>query len=151
MSDQSPPATPSGDAWPETPGELRYLPDAVLELFARTQRGERVDLLEGLLDCVDWAALFGGVQSDFLLPEQLRELRRYYRLKFDRVERFYFAEQLSTELMTALIATGDFEFSEDLKRLGREQPALWREIRMFFSRKEVALAQLIRADAIRPS
>lgn len=134
-----------GERWPETPSELVYLADKVLELFARAQRGERFDLLEGLLDCVDWAEMFGGVESGFLLPEQVRELRRYYRRKFADVAPYYLAEQLSTELMSALIASGDVVFSEALKRLGREQPALWQEIRTFFSRKEVALAQLLLA------
>ncbi|RIK40635.1 MAG: hypothetical protein DCC58_13620 [Chloroflexi bacterium] len=141
----------AGNDWPETPGELLYLPDAVLELFARVQQGERIDLLEGLLDCVNWAEMFGGVESGFLLPEQLRALRRYYHAKFAAVEPYYLAEQLSTELMSALIASGDFVFSDALKRLGREQPALWQEIRTFFSRKEVALAQLMLAADPRSS
>lgn len=146
------PDTAHGDDadWPQTPGELRYMPDAVLALFGRIHTGEPVDLLNGLLDCVDWAEMFGGVESGFLLPEQLRELRRYYRAKFASVDTFYLAEQLSTELMSALMISGDFVFSEEFKRLGREQPQLWQEIRTFFSRKEVALAQLLlaaRADA----
>lgn len=137
----------SGGDWPETPGELAYLPDAVIDLFGRVQHGEQIDLLEGLLNCVDWAEMFGGIESGFLLPEQLRELRRYYRRKFAEVEPYYLAEQLSTELMSALMASGDLVFSEALKRLGREQPELWQEIRTFFSRKEVALAQLLLAGA----
>ena len=76
------PDSMSGNGWPETPGELTYLPDAVIALFARAQQGEQINLLDGLLECVDWAEMFGGVESGFLLPEQLRELRRYYRQKF---------------------------------------------------------------------
>jgi hypothetical protein len=116
-------------------------------VFGRIQEGARVDLLDALLDCVHWAEMFGGVESGFLLPEQLRDLRRYYRRKFAGVEPYYLAEQLSTELMSALIASGDFVFSDGLKRLGLEQPELWQEIRTFFSRKEVALAQLLLAGA----
>ena len=145
--EMSPQGGANGGDWPETPGELAYLPDAVIELFGRVQHGEQIDLLDGLLNCVDWAEMFGGIESGFLLPEQLRELRRYYRRKFAEVEPYYLAEQLSTELMSALIASGDFVFSNDLKRLGREQPELWQEIRTFYSRKEVALAQLLLAGA----
>jgi hypothetical protein len=48
--------------------------------------------------------------------------------------------------MTSLMASGEMAFSDELKRLGRENPALWREIRTFFSRKEVATALLMLAS-----
>jgi hypothetical protein len=52
--------------------------------------------------------------------------------------------------MTALLATGDFSMSEDFKRLGREQPELWQELRAFFGRKEFTTAALALADQPRP-
>jgi hypothetical protein len=136
------------EGWPETPAELLYLPDAVIELFARASQGERFDLLESLLDCVDWTEMFGGDAGARLQPGQLRELKDFYRRKFADVEPFYLAELLSTQLMSALIAAGDFAFSDALKRLGNEQPELWREIRTFFSRKEVATSRLLLAGSM---
>jgi hypothetical protein len=135
-----------GSGWPETPDQLVYHLDAVLELFNRAQSGERIDLLEGLLDCVNWREMFGSTGSGFLRPEQVDELMRYYRAKFAGLERFYLAEQLSTELMTALMASGEITFSDELKRLGRERPRLWQEIRAFFSRKELATSLILAAD-----
>ncbi|HUG14936.1 MAG TPA: hypothetical protein VMM78_07925 [Thermomicrobiales bacterium] len=138
------------DGWPATPADLAYHLDAVIELFRRVQDNERIDLLEGLLACVDWREMFGGEGTGFLTSQQLEQLRDYYRAKFADLERFYLAEQLSTELMTAMMASGDHEFSDDLKRLGRDHPALWHEIRTFFSRKEFATSLLVMADE-RPS
>ena len=137
---------PDGDGWPSTPAGLVYHLDAVLDLFQRVQAGERIDLLEGLLACVDWREMFGGDGTGFLTSHQLDQLRAYYRAKFSGVERYYLAEQLSAELMTAMMASGDQEFSDDLKRLGRERPELWNEIRTFFSRKELATSLLVLSD-----
>jgi hypothetical protein len=89
--------------------------------------------------------MFGSTQAGFLQREQIDELKRYYRTRFQNLEPFYLAEQLSTELMTALMASGDMVFSDELKQLGRDNPSLWREIRTFFSRKEVATAMLMLA------
>jgi hypothetical protein len=136
--------------WPETPDQLVYHLDSVLELFNRVQAGERIDVLEGLLDCVNWREMFGSMGSGFLQSEQVEELKRYYRAKLAGLERYYLAEQLSTELMTALMASGDFSFSDELKRFGRENPRLWHEIRTFFGRKELATAVLFAADQERP-
>lgn len=134
------------DQWPQSPSELLYELDAVVELFQRAQQGARLDLLEALLDCVNWREMFGSAGSGFLQPDQIAELKRYYRAKFAEVDRYYLAEQLSTQLMSALLASGDIVFSDELKRLGREQPELWQEIRAFFSRKEVATLALALAD-----
>lgn len=146
-------ATPNGslgddadDGWPSSPSQLVYHLDAVVGLFERIQRGERVDLLEGLLGCVDWREMFGGEGTGFLTAHQLDQLKTYYRAKFDGIERFYLAEHLSTELMTALLSSGDHEMSDELRLLGREHPSLWNEIRTFFSRKEFATALLMQAD-----
>ncbi len=135
----------ASDEWPTTPDGLVYQLDAVQALFGRVQHGERVDLLDALLDCVDWVEMFGSTESGFLRREQIDELKRHYRSRFEELEPFYLAEQLSTELMTALMASGDMLFSDELKQLGRDNPVLWREIRTFFSRKEVATALLMLA------
>jgi hypothetical protein len=135
----------TGDEWPSTPDGLVYQLDAVQALFGRVQQGEQVELLDALLDCVDWAEMFGSTESGFLHRDQINELKRHYRSRFEVLEPFYLAEQLSTELMTALMASGDMAFSDELKQLGRDNPALWREIRTFFSRKEVATAMLMLA------
>lgn len=135
--------------WPQTPGELVYHLDAVVETFTKVQEGRKVDLLDELLDCVNWREMFGSASSGFLQPHEIGELRRYYRAKFAGIERYYLAEQLSTALLSALMASGDIVFSEELKRLGREQPDLWQEIRAFFGRKEFTAAVLLAADAPR--
>ncbi len=132
--------------WPERPDQLVYQLDAVLRLFERVQQGELIDLVDGLLDCVDWREMFGSHDSGFLRKEQIDELRRYYRSKFSALEPFYLAEQLSTELMTAVMVSGDLALSEELRTLGRERPDLWREIRTFFSRKELATTMLMLAS-----
>lgn len=132
--------------WPATPDALVYQLDAVQNLFGRIQQGETVDLLDALLECVDWAEMFGSTATGFLHREQIDELKRYYRTRFEPLDPFYLAEQLSTELMTALMASGEMTFSEELKQLGRIHPELWREIRTFFSRKEVATAMLMLAS-----
>lgn len=136
--------------WPQTPSELVYVLDAVVTLFEDIQQDGRVDLLERLLDCVDWSEMFGAEGAGPLTAAQIDELRTYYRAKFAALDPFYIAEQLSTELMTALMASGDMRFSEDLRRLGRDRPELWQEIRTFFSRKELATSMAMLAGA-RPS
>lgn len=132
--------------WPQSPGELVYQLDAVVQLFEDVQQGAQIDLLERLLDCVDWREMFGGDSAGPLLTTQIDELRTYYRTKFAELDRFYLAERLSSELMTALMASGDMRFSEDLRRLGRDRPELWQEIRTFFSRKELATSMAMLAS-----
>lgn len=134
--------------WPETPDALVYRLDLVLELFNHIQTGARIDLLDSLLECVDWREMFGSDESGFLRREQVDELKRYYTAKFADVDRYYLAEQLSTELMTALMSSGELSFSPQLKQLGKERQELWQEIRTFFSRKEIATVRLMLA--IRP-
>jgi hypothetical protein len=56
------------------------------------------------------------------------------------------AELLSTEFMTEQRARGDIVFSERLMELGRHDPELWKEIRLFFRRKEMATAMLVNAN-----
>lgn len=145
--DWRPPLSGQADEhWPKTPAELTYRLDLVLGLFNRIQAGERVDLLNELLDCADWREMFGSAASGFLQPQQIGELRRFYRAKFADVERYYLAEALSTQLMTAMMVSGDFIFSDALKQFGAEQPDLWAEIRAFFGRKELATATALLAD-----
>lgn len=139
-------AADPGEGWPETPGELVYNLDSVLETFAEIQQGAQTDLLEALLDCADWREMFGSTGSGILKPEDIESIKAYYRQKFAGVDRFYLAEQISTQLMTALMSSGDIVFSDELKQFGRENPALWQEIRAFFGRKEVSTAMLMVAD-----
>lgn len=134
------------EGWPETPGELVYNLDHVLETFERVQNGERIDLLEALLDIADWREMFGSTGSGLLKPDDIARIKQYYRAKFGQVERYYLAEQLSTQLMTALMSSGDFVFSDALKQFGRENPELWSEIRAFFGRKEFSTTLLLLAD-----
>ena len=55
------------------------------------------------------------------------------------------AELLSTEFMTEQRARGDIVFSDRLLEIGRNDPELWQEIRLFFRRKEFATAMLVHA------
>jgi hypothetical protein len=131
---------------PETPHELpldRGLVDALVD---QARQGEKVDLLEGLLDAVDWSA-FTGDDGSGLSHEQLGELRAYYREKWADIGPLFLAELLSTEFMTELRARGDVEFSPRLLELGRNEPELWLEIRQFFRRKEMVTAILASAHA----
>ena len=129
---------------PETPHELPYDRGRVDELVGRVRSGERVDLLEGLLDAVAWEA-FGPEEGGSLSALERAQLRDYYRRKFADVGPLYLAELLSTEFMTEQRARGDVVFSERLLALGRTEPELWAEIRRFFSRKEMATAMLVAA------
>jgi hypothetical protein len=126
-----------------------YHLDAVVRLFERIHAGERLDLLEALLECVDWREMFGSEGTGFLSQHQLRQLHDYYRQKFAALDRFYLAEQLSAELMTAMLVSGDQQFSDELKNFGRDHPRLWAEIRTFFTRKEVATSLAMLADTAR--
>ena len=143
---QNGPGTPSDEAWPGTPGELVYNLDRVLELFERVQNREKVDLLDALLDAADWREMFGSTGSGLLKPDDISRIKDYYRARFAEVDRYYLAEQLSTELMTALMSSGDFVFSDALKQFGRENPELWQEIRTFFGRKEFSTSLLLLSD-----
>lgn len=136
---------PSRDL-PEMPHDLpldRGLVDALVD---RARQGETVDLLDGLLDAVDWSG-FTGSDGTRLAPEQRAELRVYYREKWSDIGPLFLAELLSTEFMTELRARGDVEFSPRLLELGRSEPDLWLEIRQFFRRKEMVTAILASAHA----
>ena len=133
-------------ALPETPHELpldRGLVDALVD---RARQGEKVDLLEGLLDAVDWSG-FVSNEGSRLSADQIADLRAYYREKWSDIGPLFLAELLSTEFMTELRARGDVEFSPRLLELGRNEPELWLEIRQFFRRKEMVTAILASAHA----
>jgi hypothetical protein len=136
-------------AWPQSPSELVYDLDAVVALYGRIQQGERIDVLEGLLDCVNWREIFGSTSGGFLRRAEVDELRRYYRTTFSTLDRFFLAEQLSTQLTSALLASGDLVMSDAFRQLGRERPELWNEVRAFFRRKEVATVMAMLADTPR--
>ena len=129
---------------PEMPHELpldRGLVDALVD---RARQGEKIDLLEGLLDAVDWTG-FAGKNGTGLNAQQLAELRTFYLKKWSDIGPLFLAELLSTEFMTELRARGDVEFSPRLLELGRSEPELWLEIRQFFRRKEMVTAILASA------
>lgn len=146
MSDTSRPnlsATPDA-ALPETPHEIPFDRAYIDALVDRVRSGERADLLEALLDAVDWSA-FGTPDGEPLDAAARDELRAYYRRKWSDVGPLYLAELLSTEFMTEQRARGDIVFSDRLLELGRSEPDLWQEIRQFFRRKEMATALLAAA------
>lgn len=135
---------------PEMPHEIpldRGLVDALVD---KARQGQEVDLLEGLLDAVNWSG-FSGDDGTRLAPKQLQELRAYYREKWSDIGPLFLAELLSTEFMTELRARGDVEFSQRLLELGRNEPDLWLEIRQFFRRKEMVTAILASAHATAPT
>lgn len=134
----------SNPALPETPHELPFDRGRIDALVERIRSGERADLLEAVLDAVDWST-FGTAQGEPLDAAAKDELRRYYRQKWSDVGPLYLAELLSTEFMTEQRARGDVVFSERLLELGRAEPDLWQEIRQFFRRKEMATALLVAA------
>ncbi len=131
---------------PEMPHELPLDRGLVDSLVDRARQGERLDLLEGLLDAVDWSG-FASVDGASLTPAQRDDLRSYYREKWSDIGPLFLAELLSTEFMTELRARGDVEFSPRLLELGRSEPELWLEIRQFFRRKEMVTAILASAHA----
>ena len=134
---------------PETPHELPYDRAKIDELLVRVKNGETIDLLTELLNAVDWRAAFVDDEGKPLTLEDIARLYAYYRQKFSDLGPIYLADLLSTEFMTESLARGDLVLSERLKRLGREEPELWREIRQFFRRKEFATALLVMAHAAR--
>jgi hypothetical protein len=140
------PEANSTDAFPEMPGDLDYDANALLRLVARARDGEQFDLLDGLLDAVNWHEQFASTGTGILTPDDIGRLRDYYRKRFADIDPIYLAELISTEVMTILLANGDIVFSEGLKRIGREDPELWMEIRTFFSKKEMTTAILASAQ-----
>src|SRR5215213_6484647 len=132
---------PDGSSLTETPHELPFDRGVIDALVDRVRAGERVNLLEAVLDALDWSS-FATTEGEPLDNAARDELRHYYRQKWVDVGSFYLAELLSTEFMTEQRAHGDVLFSERLLQLGRDEPDLWHEIRQFFRRKEMVTALL---------
>ncbi len=130
---------------PKTPHELPYDRAKVDELLARVKDGEKIDLLSESLSAVDWRSTFVDAEGNPVTLEEISRLRAYYWEKFSDLGPIYLADLLSTEFMTEQRARGDVVFSERLLDIGRNDPALWQEIRQFFRRKEFATAMLVMA------
>lgn len=130
---------------PETPHELPYDRTKIDALLERVRKGEHIDLRDEMLAVVDWRAAFTGDDGNVLDVEGIAKLREYYRAKFADIGIIYMAELLSTEFMTEQRARGDVVFSERLMEIGRNEPDLWKEVRLFFRRKEFATAMLAHA------
>jgi hypothetical protein len=126
---------------PETPHELPFDRAAIDVLVDRVRSGGRVNLLEALLDAVDWSS-FAKADGKPLNEVARAEMRDYYRQKWSDVGPLFLAELLSTEFITEQRARGDLVFSDRLLQLGRNEPELWHEIRQFFRRKEMVTALL---------
>jgi hypothetical protein len=137
--------TQSGAGFPETPHELPYDRAKVDALLERVRKGERIRLIDELLACVDWRSAFGTDDGKPIDIGDIAKLIAFYREKFSDIGPVYMAELLSTEFMTEQRARGDVVFSERLMELGRTEPELWKEIRLFFRRKEMATAMLVNA------
>lgn len=136
-------------ALPETPHELPYDRAKIDELLARVKNGEKIDLLSELLSAVDWRQTFVDAEGNPVTLEEISRLRAYYWEKFSDLGPIYLADLLSTEFMTEQRARGDIVFSERLLDIGRNDPALWQEIRQFFRRKEFATAMLVMAHEVK--
>jgi hypothetical protein len=134
-----------GTRLPETPHDLPYDRAKVDALLERVRHGERIRLIDELLACVDWRSAFGTDDGQQVDIEHISKLIAYYREKFADIGPIYIAELLSTEFMTEQRARGDVMFSDALLELGRTNPNLWNEIRMFFRKKEMATAMLVLA------
>lgn len=139
-----------GRGFPETPHELPVDRTRVDTLLDRIRQGAQVSLIDEFLNCVDWRAAFASDDGKQLDTEDVIRLIAYYREKFADIGPVYLAELLSTEFMTELRAQGDVTFSPKLLDLGRNEPELWQEIRLFFRRKEFATAMLVLANTAEP-
>lgn len=139
-----------GRGFPETPHELPIDRTRVDTLLDRVRQGEHVSLLDEFLNCVDWRGAFASDDGNQLDTEDVIKLIAYYREKFSDIGPVYLAELLSTEFMTELRAQGDITFSQRLLDIGRNEPELWKEIRLFFRRKEFATAMLVHANMDEP-
>lgn len=127
---------------PETPHDLPYDRTKVDALLERVRQGEKIRLIDELLACVDWRSAFGTDDGQPIDLEHISKLIAYYREKFADIGPIYMAELLSTEFMTEQRAQGSVVFSDALLELGRTNPGLWSEIRLFFRKKEMATAML---------
>ena len=135
-----------GRGFPQTPHELPIDRTRVDALLDRVRQGTRISLIDEFLNCVDWRSAFAGDDGKPLDTEAVLRLMAYYREKFADIGPIYLAELLSTEFMTELRAQGDIQFSERLLEIGRNEPELWKEILLFFRRKEFATALLVHAE-----
>lgn len=130
---------------PETPHDLPYDRAKIDALLDRVRKGETIRLIDELLACVDWRSAFATDDGQPIDLEHISRLIAYYREKFSDIGPIYMAELLSTEFMTEQRARGTIVFSDKLLELGRNDPELWKEIRLFFRRKEFATAMLVHA------
>jgi hypothetical protein len=137
--------TQPGAGFPETPHELPYDRAKVDALLERVRQGGKIRLIDELLACVDWRSAFGTDDGKPIDIGDIAKLIAFYREKFSDIGPVYMAELLSTEFMTEQRARGDIVFSDRLMDLGRNEPELWKEIRLFFRRKEMATAMLVHA------
>jgi hypothetical protein len=135
-----------GRNFPQTPHELPIDRRRVDTLLDRVRQGARISILDEFLNCVDWRGAFAGDDGKPLDTEAVLRLMAYYRDKFSDIGPVYLAELLSTEFMTELRAQGDIQFSDRLMEIGRNEPELWKEITLFFRRKEFATALLVLAE-----
>lgn len=131
---------------PETPHDLPYDRAKIDALLDRVRSGEKVRLIDELLASVNWRSSFGTDDGQPIDIEHISKLIAYYREKFSDIGPVYIAELLSTEFMTEQRARGSVVFSDRLLELGRNDPELWKEIRLFFRRKEFATAMLVNAN-----
>jgi|GEM_PF-748094 len=136
----------AGGRLPETPHDLPYDRAKIDALLERVRSGEKIRLIDELLACVNWRSAFGTDDGKPIDIEHISKLMAYYREKFSDIGPVYMAELLSTEFMTEQRAQGSIVFSERLLELGRSDPELWKEIRLFFRRKEFATAMLVNAN-----
>lgn len=131
---------------PETPHEAPIDRGRVDALVNLAREGARINLLDCLLQAIDWTQ-FAPENASGLSESQRSKLQDYYRRKWSDIGPLYLAELLSTEFMTEQRARGDIVFSDRLLELGRTEPELWQEIRQFFRRKEMVTGLLIAAHA----
>jgi len=147
----SPEGFSSSASLPETPHDMAVDRARIDELLERVRNGEHVKLLDEFLAAVEWRRSFTRDDGGSLDVESIARLIAYYREKFNDIGPIYFAELMSTEFMTEQRARGDIVFSHQLLEIGRNQPELWKEIRLFFRRKEFATAMLVHANRERPA
>ena len=67
---------PRGSALPETPHELPFDRGIIDALVDRVRAGERANLLEAVLDALDWSS-FATTEGEPLSAEEREQLRRY--------------------------------------------------------------------------
>src|SRR5919106_1174243 len=72
---------PGGSALPETPHEVPFDRGVIDALVDRVRAGERVNLLEAVLDALDWSS-FSTTEGEPLDNAARDELRHYYRQKW---------------------------------------------------------------------